>query len=351
MRLLPAVLGLAVMTVGQSPSQPPAKATGTPPAAGSTAGGNSISPVKFGSNGWPVGVGRQTPAPTGEMKPARAAQKAPPKQPGGSRTGGANPQHNTRSNSGPGDMPSASGSASQPLASGMQLDSHLHDVFRATRTPGAFAGIGGVEVSWQLSIHGTHGETIGTRMITHIADCSRPGRDRLERDDGRIYARSGVQVSAHKGGIPYAALNAQAKAELELFGMHLRLPWCFGKDQSYVIVSRKAVDRRGETLWQLELQGRAHRVGNVFGPESSDTPRDKFFLYYEPTTGQPREFAHRFASSGRQRRVLLEDWQERFGVRMPMRRIYVDEAGRATTTVELKSIVSRRVSERDFRVL
>jgi len=334
------------VTVGQSPSQPQTKPAGTPqgppPATGSGAGSTSISPVKFGENGWPVGVGSQTPAPVGETKP----RKAPPRPPVGSGR-----QSTTTNNPAPAKMPTASGTASQPLASGMQLDSFLHDVFRATRTPGAFAAIGGVEVTWQLTIHGTHGETIGTRVITHIADCSRPGWDRIERGDGRIYARTGNQVAAHKGGIPYAALNGQAKSELELFGTHLRLPWCFGKDQSYVIVNREAVDRRGETLWELELQGRAHRVGNVFGPEKSDTPRDKFFLYYEPTTGQPRELVHRFASSGQKRRVLLEDWQERYGVRMPMRRIYVDEAGRATTTVELKTIVPRRVSERVFRVL
>ena len=71
----------------------------------------------------------------------------------------------------------------------------------------------------------------------------------------------------------------------------------------------------------------------------------------EPSTGQPREFIHRFVSSGQQRRVLLEDWQDVYGVRMPKRRIYVDSAGRPTTTIEMISVSRRRTSDRDFRVL
>lgn len=248
-------------------------------------------------------------------------------------------------------MQDTKATSGEPLASGMQLDSHMHDVFRATRSPGNLRAIGGVEVSWSLSVHGTHGEIIGSRMITHIADCTYAGRDRIERADGCIYARVGQQVVAHKNGIPYEVLNAQAKAELELFGTHLRMPWCFGESQSYVIMARMAVKRRGETLWQLELHGRPQRTDNVFGPEAGDVPRDRFFLLYEPTTGQPRELVHRFASSGQQRRVLLEDWQDVHGVRMPKRRIYVDQAGRPTTTVEMISISPRRTSDRDFRVL
>lgn len=371
MRILLAGLGLAAMAVGQSNSSatgPTGQGPGTagvparnPDSSGGS--GGSLSPVRFGPNGWPVGVGSPSPAPIGESKPIPRSSDIPtrtsqPRKTPPSRTrsatsgapGGRMPADAAKS-SGKDAMPSTAITTGEPLPSGMQLDSYLHDVFRATRSPGAFVAIGGVEVAWRLSVHGTHGEVIGTRLITHIADCSSPGRDRLERTDGRIYARTADQVAAHKGGIPYEALQAQARSELELFGTHLRLPWCFGKDQSYVIMSRKAVERRSEMLWQLELHGKAHQIGHVFGPERRDTPRDRFYLLYEPTTGQPRELVHRFASSGQQRRVLLEDWQETLGVRMPKRRIYVDEAGRPTTTVEMIRITPRRVSERDFRVL
>jgi hypothetical protein len=47
--------------------------------------------------------------------------------------------------------------------------------------------------------------------------------------------------------------------------------------------------------------------------------------------------------------VLLEDWRDFEGVRMPCRRVYVDESMRPTTALELVKVERRRVTERDFR--
>ena len=132
--------------------------------------------------------------------------------------------------------------------------------------------------------------------------------------------------------------------------MQLRMPWCFGEGQSYAIMRREVALRRGENLDKLVLRRRAPSNEVVFGPEANPKPRVQFELLFEPTTGLPRELMHRFASSGQQRNVLLDDWQEEHGVRMPRRRVYVDAAGRATTTIELRRITPRRVSDRDFRL-
>ena len=59
---------------------------------------------------------------------------------------------------------------------------------------------------------------------------------------------------------------------------------------------------------------------------------------------------HRFASSGLTRRVRFEDWREESGVRLPFRRVYVDENMRRTTMLEILNIASQRVNERTFRL-
>ena len=109
--------------------------------------------------------------------------------------------------------------------------------------------------------------------------------------------------------------------------------------------------RRGENLVKLTIERRPPAGSEVFGPMASPRKRDTFELLYEPTTGTPRELLHRFASSGQQRRVLLEDWRDFEGIRLPYRRIYVDEALRPTTTVQLMDIRRRHVADQDFRLL
>ncbi|MFT7537610.1 MAG: hypothetical protein ACI85K_003570 [Hyphomicrobiaceae bacterium] len=342
MRYLLAGLGLAVVTVGQVNPNPGA-ANGTvrePAKVASEPSGTGMAPVRFGANGWPVGLGNAKPAPVAETKrPPTATARRTSKR---DKANAALPDSS--------DVLVAQGTSAEPLASGMQLDSPMHEVFRATRTPGALHDIGGVEVFWRLTIHGTHGEIIGIRDITHIADLQNPTRDRLEDNKGRVFTRDGNQIHAQRNGIPYETLLAEAGSQLELFGMQLRMPWCFGEGRHYAVMRREVALRRGESLVKLNLRRRAPANEAVFGPEANPKPRDQFELLFEPTTGLPRELVHRFASSGQKRHVLLDDWQDKHGVRMPHRRIYVDAAGRATTTVELRRITPRRVSDRDFRL-
>lgn len=345
MRILSAILGLATALLAQQPDPANPNGSAPKPDASKPSGSTGMAPVRFGPNGWPVGVGQGKPAPAGETRlPATGSPKrAAGKRRAAKATANSDPETAK-------DVLVAEGSAEQPLASGMQLDSPMHEVFRATRTPGALKAIGGVEVFWRLTIHGTHGEIIGIRDITHIADLRFPERDRLEDSKGRVFTRDGKSVHAHRNGIPYETLLVEAASQLEVFGLHLRMPWCFGEGSSYAIMRREVAQRRGETLQKLDLRRLAPKGEVVFGPEANPKPRDKFSLLFEPTTGLPRELVHRFASSGQQRSVLLDDWHDQHGVRMPHRRIYVDAAGRATTTVELRRITPRRVSDRDFRL-
>jgi hypothetical protein len=309
------VLAMSVFAAGLLAQAPDPAPVATP-----------VGGVQFDSGGWPI-----------------VADDRPPAAPGGAATTG---------------RPTAAAAAAPALASGMQLGSPLLDVFQSTRSPAAFKALGGVVVWWRLTIFGAQGEVIGVREVTHTADCAFSERDRLEHADGRIYGRSAASVFAERQGMPWPTLAEAAQQELMLYGLQLRLPWCFGDAAAFVVTGRDTVDRGGQTLSRLVVEQRPPTGADVIGPELDPRPRDRYELVFEPSTGQPREFVHRFASTMQARRVLLEDWRDvalgerRDGgaVRMPFRRVYVDESMRQTTQMEILRIESARVTERDFRL-
>ena len=143
----------------------------------------------------------------------------------------------------------------------------------------------------------------------HIADVVSADRDRLEYGD-RVFVRAGEHVAAGRAGIPWDNLQADARAELELFGLHLRLPWCYGDGRAYAILRREAAERRGESLVKLTIERRPAAGDEVFGPLAKPSERDRFELLFEPinsnTLGLMRE-AVREAVSRWEPRVELRD--------------------------------------------
>lgn len=335
------VLTLGLLLLGAAPLAAQEKGAGAPAQKPAAAPPRApISPVKWGANGYPEVP--QGPA----ARPAfldRSSTVTPPPAPsvesGASKTA-ATP------------LPEASARGPAPaLASGMEFGSPLLDIYQRVRAPGAFKALGGRTVWWRLTVYGEQGEIIGRRELTHIADCAFAERDRLEFEDGRVYGRSGPVVFAERQGMSWPTLNDNAEQELALFGMHLRLPWSFADGLSYVVVARNQVARSGEAVSRVVIERRPPGTADVVGPELDPAPRDRFELLYDPVSSEPREFVHRFASSMRTRRVLLEDWREVDGVRMPFRRTYVDESGRQTTTLEILRVEATQVTERHFRLL
>lgn len=338
------LFALACGPVGAQGTQPKPSVEAPKPADGKPAvppAPGRVGTVQFDASGWPI-VGE---APEGHAPAQPAAAKTVPAAPAAET---ARPK--ATNESGP-PMPEPDARPAAPaLASGSQLGSPLLEVFQATRAPGAFRELGGVVVWWRLTTWGSQGEVIGVREVTHTADCAFAERDRLEHTDGRVYGRSGASVFAERGGMPWPTLNESAQHELGLFGLHLRLPWCFGDASAFAVVGRDTVVRSGETLARVTVERRPPAGSDVIGPELDPAPRDRFEVLYEPTSGRPCEFVHRFANTMQTRRVLLEDWRDVGGVRMPFRRVYVDEALRPTTTVEVLRVEPSRTSERDFRL-
>lgn len=374
LRLLSSVLIFAVGAFAQAPSggrpgpqqapvatpaQEPGKAPAPKPA-GTASSSGSISTMQFDpETGWPI-VG---------PKPAAEPTRTPPAKVGDQSAGtastasSANPASSTNAGSSRGADGSARFAAFErrlpqeptpnapPLVSGTELGSPLNDVFKAVRTPGEWKKLEGVVVWWRLTTFGEQGEEIGLREVTHTADCRFSERDRLEYQDGRTFGRLGAQVFAELRGMPWPTLNDVASQDLMLFGLHLRTPWCFGDAHDFVVLQKDVEERSGERYVRIVLERRPPASLEIVGPELDPKPRDRFELLCDPSSGQPRELVHRFASSLATRRVLLEDWQEFEGVRIPHRRTYVDEAMRPKTRLEILRIAKQRTSERDFRLM
>ncbi|MBM4062948.1 MAG: hypothetical protein FJ265_17910 [Planctomycetes bacterium] len=334
------LLGVVFCTALLAPPQqqpgarPAAKPEAAPPP-------TRVATVEFDANGWPIVVDepgaarpQPAPAPLGEMRrPGPPAGAAPP-----------------ATNAPP------AGAEAAPPGSGMAPNSPLLEVFQWTRAPGTFQQLGGLQVWWRVTILDPQGAVLGYREITQTADCRAADRDRLEYlSEGRIdraCGRSGAAVYAELKGRPWPSLVEVSGHELALFGVHLRLPWCFGDAAGYTVLSRDVVERAGERLQRIVLERRPPGGQLVLGPEVEPRPRDRFELLCEPSGGRPRELVHRLVHgerAGAPRRVLLEEWVEHDGVPFARRRTYVDGEGRPTTVLEVQRIETVRTSERDFR--
>lgn len=340
-------------TPATTPANEPGKATAQQPA-GAPSSSGSIGTMQFDpETGWPI-VGPKPPAEPAKASPTKVAdQPAAAANLGNAANsaGGRDAEGAARFAAFERLAPQEPTPNAPPLASGTELGSPLNDVFKTVRTPGEWKKLEGVVVWWRLTTFGEQGEEIGLREVTHTADCRFSERDRLEYQDGRTFGRLGAQVFAELRGMPWPTLNDVASQDLMLFGLHLRMPWCFGEARDFVVLQKDVEERSGERYVRLVLERRPPPSLEIVGPELDPKPRDRFELLCDPSSGLPRELVHRFASSMATRRVLLEDWQEFEGVRLAHRRTYVDEAMRPKTRLEILRIARQRTSERDFRLL
>lgn len=298
------VLGSAL--TGQQPAARPANPA---PAPASTPAMKPQPVVQFDpSTGWPVGV-------DDGPQPGASAAKAPARK----------VDAGAAATTGPGGvvvspLPTAAAPAgghpepaSPALASGTQLGSPLLDVYQPLIGPGEWRRLGGLAVHWRATVHGPNGEVVGVREFVHVADPAYADRDRIEHADG-----SGM-------------------------------PWLFADAAAFAVVGKSTVERGGEKLRTIVIERRPPADADRYGPDAAPKPRDHFELCQDPATGRLREFVHRFAATGQRRRVMLEDWRDAGGVELPHRRVYLDDADRATTVLEIVKLERRRVAERDFR--
>jgi hypothetical protein len=225
--------------------------------------------------------------------------------------------------------------------------------FRSMAKPAEVAALGVLLVSWRITVFSDGGAPIGTSDVNHLCDLAAKQRDRLEHADGRIFGRCGTAVSAERNGAPFPTLLPFAAQELELFGMHLRLPFGFADRQSFDELGSESFARNGETLLRVLLQRHPSEPAPM-GPPVMARPADHYELICEPATGQVREVEYSLAGAKELRRVRLEDWRrlrEATPVVVPFRRVYLDAESRKTLVMEIVKVESKAsASEREFRL-
>ncbi len=214
-----------------------------------------------------------------------------------------------------------------------------------------FASLGGLQVHWRLTVHGQQGEPLGVREIDQLGDVSGAMRDRLSYADGKTILRLGENFFGERHGMPWPTIAQQGRAELELFALHLRLPWCLLDGDQFLSAGAAVVARRDQELQRVRFVRRVDDAGPL-GPSLEPQQRPEAVDLLVPRQGGlPVEFVHTRAGSEESRRVLLEDWRNVDGVPFAHRRVYLDSEGQRTTTLEAVRVEPHQaVKDRDFRL-
>lgn len=267
--------------------------------------------VRTDRNGWPVHTepDRVSGKPAGQ-EPASAPRAAtPPLEPGKPRP--------------------------EPVAS--PLDSPLLDVFRAVGSVADWKEMRGVMARIRIHVFDHRGAEIGVREVLHQADVAVSDRDRLVfEDEQKVYARDGTALWVELHGMAWPSLEDEARGELELFGLMLRLPWALADTRRWRVLPEEQILVDGEP----RVRVRALRTDPgpeehaVVGPDPTPPRGARVDLLCDPATMQPVELRYAMRAGQPQRRVLLADVRPFGPLRMSVRRRFVGARGEPRLEIE-----------------
>lgn len=268
--------------------------------------------VRTDRNGWPVATGR-------EQATAQKPEPAP--------SGGARP---------PADARTASRDAA-PKRATSSLDSPLLDVFRAVGSVADWKEMRGVMARIRIHVFDHRGAEIGVREVLHQADVTVPDRDRLVFEDERkVYARDGAAVWVELHGMAWPSLEDEARDELELFGLMLRLPWALADTRRWTVLPEEQILVDGEPRVRVRALRKedGSEDDGVVGPDPTPPRGARVDLLCDPATMQPVELRYVLRPDQLARRVLLADVRPFGALRTSVRRRFVDPRGRARLELE-----------------
>lgn len=231
------------------------------------------------------------------------------------------------------------------VASPLDLDSPLRDVFRRVGQPADMRDLRGVTAWYEFIAFDHRGSELVKREVTHEADMAFDQRDRLLMPGRKVYGRDGAAVYAELHRLPMPSYEAEAADELALLGLLLRTPWVFADDQRFRVMPETYVMHGRKRVMRIDIVAKPPA-----GTTEDDAPRDRYELFCDPHTFDPFEIRYTLASTGIERRVLLSDYERIGAARLPMRRTIVDESGNATLEWRLLRVDSGlRFARSQFR--
>jgi len=208
----------------------------------------------------------------------------------------------------------------------LDLGSALLDVFHRVGHPSAFVGLGSVVAKWRLTVFDAYGAESAVRDLVQESDLGNPSRDRLSYPAAqKFYGRDGGATWVVFHGMDWPALEQEAREELELFGLLLRMPWCFADTQRFVVYPRESVVQDGRRYTKVRIEARSSG-DEIIGPRDSGPAPDTYELTAPADSYEPTELRIQRAN-GTRRSVKLLEWRDVGGVRVPMRRIFVTPDG------------------------
>lgn len=212
----------------------------------------------------------------------------------------------------------------------------------------AFHSLGALRIEWRVRVLGADGKTLGERIVRQVSDSAYGDRERLEFDDGRVYARLDGAVQAERHGMPWPTLEAAAGRELAMFAMHAAMPWRLVDPSRYVDAGAPRPAGVGGAVVFPRIPRPAK---DEVGP-SAEKPRGEVVeLVVDAANGALRELVMAADVPTSRRRVLLEDWRPWNGLLVPFRRTWLDAEGHPATTLEIVRIEAGiRATDKDFRL-
>lgn len=212
----------------------------------------------------------------------------------------------------------------------------------------AFRALGYLRIQWRVRVVGADGATIGERLVRQLTDAGGSDRERLEFDDGRVYARLDGNVQAERHAMPWPTLEAAAARELAIFSLQAGLPWRLVDPARHVGRGMPRVAAEDGAI-TLVVAPRPER--DPVGPPVESACAQTIELVVDAATLTPREVVTSADAPKDRRRVLLEDWRTWNGLQLPFRRTWLDADGRPATVLELVEVEAGfRTTDKDFRL-
>ncbi len=232
------------------------------------------------------------------------------------------------------------------LGDPMRLDSPLREVFSRLGYPSDMRELRGVRASCRFSLRGESGAEVGRREWEHLADLEFPERDVLRMfAEKKTYGRDGAAVFASLERVPMSSYKEEAEDELRILGLLLRFPWCFADAERFVVEEKQSLTIAGSPMVRIPIRAR-----RSVDEGALNVPVDRFEILCAEDSMEPKELHYTLAASGRPRRVRLGGYQRIGGLRLPLRREFLNAAGSPSLILEVLKLDSGLdLSAADFR--
>ena len=221
----------------------------------------------------------------------------------------------------------------------------LAEVFARIGAPEQLRELECVVARLRLHVFDHRGGEIAMREVFLESDLRVAARDRLVFPDEKlIYGRDAAAVWAERHGMVWASLERSARGQLGVVGTLLRSPWVFADSRQWTVFPGETAQLDGQSMWHVRVE-RA-RSDETIGPVPARDV-DRYELFCDLATREPRVVRFRLAGGAGKRRVDLLGYQTLGEVRIPTRLVFRRPSGHKAMEIEVVRIDGRQKLPRE----